>query len=180
MRSNSCRYWATLIYMLSVTDFNPKGTISEFGAHAGTKFEHAERWSIAKCRFSTKGSFDHHGKAEKENVKKEFREIKKPEHPRRSVRKLMNTLLTTHARMAVWKLQTWSRQRLDDLMFTSGTLPSWCPQEHTACIDFLCRQVRGRLVIVCGTPGPMAWLGNISASAHSTLTNWALLKSGEF
>ena len=70
MRSNLCRYWATLTYMLSVTDFNPKGTISEFRVHADTKFGHAGRWSIAKCRFSTKGSFDHHGKAEKESVMK--------------------------------------------------------------------------------------------------------------
>ena len=59
--------------MLSVTDFDPKGTISE----VRVKFGHAGRWSIAKCRFSTKGSFDHHGKAEKENVKKLFRKMKK-------------------------------------------------------------------------------------------------------
>ena len=56
--------------MLSVTDFDPKGTISEVRVHGGAKFGHAGRWSIAKCRFSTKGSFDRHGKAEKENVKK--------------------------------------------------------------------------------------------------------------
>ena len=33
MRSNSCR--TASIYMLSVTDFDPKGTISEVRVHAG-------------------------------------------------------------------------------------------------------------------------------------------------
>ena len=33
MPSNSCR--TTSIYMLSVTDFDPKGTISEVRVHAG-------------------------------------------------------------------------------------------------------------------------------------------------
>ena len=56
--------------MLSVTDFDPKGTISEVRVHGGAKFGHAGRWLIAKCRFSTKGSFDHHGKVEKEKRKK--------------------------------------------------------------------------------------------------------------
>ena len=56
--------------MLSVADFDPKRTISEVRVHGSAKFGLAGRWSIAKCRFSIKGSFDHHGKAEKENVKK--------------------------------------------------------------------------------------------------------------
>ena len=34
MRSNSCRSSSTSIYMLSVTDFDPKGTISEVRVHA--------------------------------------------------------------------------------------------------------------------------------------------------
>ena len=34
MRSNSCRSAATSIYTLSVTDFDPKGTISEVRVHA--------------------------------------------------------------------------------------------------------------------------------------------------
>ena len=87
MRSNQYRSSTASIYMLSVMDFNPKGTISQVRVHGGNKFGHAGRWSIVKCRFSTKGSFDHHGKAEKENVKKWFGKGKKPEHPRRSVRK---------------------------------------------------------------------------------------------
>ena len=42
--------------MLSVTDFDPKGTIqSEVRVHGGAKFGHAGRWSITKCRFSTRG-----------------------------------------------------------------------------------------------------------------------------
>ena len=35
--------------MLSVTDFEPKGTISEVRVHAGAKFGHTGCWSIAKC-----------------------------------------------------------------------------------------------------------------------------------
>ena len=35
--------------MLSVTDFYPKGTISEVRVHAGAKFGHTGCWSIAKC-----------------------------------------------------------------------------------------------------------------------------------
>ena len=34
--------------------------------------------------------------------------------------KKMSTLSTTHARMAVWKLNTWRRQRLDDWKFARG------------------------------------------------------------
>ena len=35
MQSNLCRSSTTSVYMLSVTDFNPKGTISEVRVHAG-------------------------------------------------------------------------------------------------------------------------------------------------
>ena len=81
IRSNSRIYSTSSIYMLSVTDFEPKGTISKVGVHAGAKFGHTGCWSIDKCgqrsrrnctggfrswppttcRFSTKRSFDHHG-----------------------------------------------------------------------------------------------------------------------
>ena len=76
--------------------------------------------------------------------------MKKPEHPRRSVRKMMNMLSTTHARMAVWKLKTWSRQRRDDWKFARSTLrvPIFCVG-----------QVRGCLISVCGAPSPTAWRG---------------------
>ena len=90
MRSNSCRFSTTSIYMLSVTDINPKRTISELRVHAGAKFGHTGCWSIAKCRFSTKlsKSFDHHGKTKKEIVKKKVWKNEKPEHPRRSLKKI--------------------------------------------------------------------------------------------
>ena len=148
MRSNSCSYWTTLIYMLSVTDFNPKGTISEVRNHGGAKFGHAGRWSFAKCRFSTKGSFDHHGKAEKKNVQKELRKWKN-----------LNILgdlwkrWWIRYRLHMWgwlceKLKTWRRQ---DSMVESlpGVFSSECPQEHTACTDLFCRsgEGRGRLII---------------------------------
>ena len=35
MRSNPCRSSPASMYMLSVTDFDPKGTISEVRLHAG-------------------------------------------------------------------------------------------------------------------------------------------------
>ena len=50
IRSNSRTFSTTSIYMLSVTDFKPKGTISEVSVHAGAKFGHTRWWSIAKCR----------------------------------------------------------------------------------------------------------------------------------
>ena len=50
IRSNSRIFSTTSIYMLSVTDFDPKGTISEVRVHAGAKFGHTGCWSIAKCR----------------------------------------------------------------------------------------------------------------------------------
>ena len=40
MRSNSRLFSTTSIYMLSVTDFDPKGTISEVRVHACAKFGH--------------------------------------------------------------------------------------------------------------------------------------------
>ena len=68
------------IYMLSVTDFDPKETISEVRVHAVALFGHSGCWSIAKCsRFSTKfsRSFDHHGKSKKELLKQKFQKWKK-------------------------------------------------------------------------------------------------------
>ena len=86
------------IYMLSVTDFDPKGTISEVRVHAGLYFGHTGCWSIAKCsqiscrnytggfrswppatcKFSTRRSFDHHGKGNGNFVqKKSFEKWKK-------------------------------------------------------------------------------------------------------
>ena len=41
--------------------------------------------------------------------------------------KLMSTISTTYARMAVWKLLTWSRQILDDWMFARGDAPKLVP-----------------------------------------------------
>ena len=61
-----CRSSTTLIYKLSVTDFNPKGTISEVRVHTGLYLV-TGCWSITKySRISTKfsssssRSFDHH------------------------------------------------------------------------------------------------------------------------
>ena len=87
------------IYILSVTDFDQKGAISEVRVHAGAKFGHIGCWSIAKysqssrrnytvgfrgwppatCRFSSRRSFHHHGKETVILCKKEFRKMKKSE-----------------------------------------------------------------------------------------------------
>ena len=82
MRSNQYRSSPALIYMLRVTNFDPKGTISEVRVHTGALFWHTGCWSIAKCsRFSTKisRSFDHHGKSKKEmpRLKNSFEKWKK-------------------------------------------------------------------------------------------------------
>ena len=47
----------TSIYMLSVTHFDPKWTISEVRVHAGPKFGHTECWSIAKCSQSPRRNY---------------------------------------------------------------------------------------------------------------------------
>ena len=97
MRSNSRICSTTMVYMLSVSDFDPKGTISEVRVHAGGKFGHTgllsigkcsqssrrkdtggfRSWPTATCRFSTRRSFDHHGKENSNSVKKCFENEKK-------------------------------------------------------------------------------------------------------
>ena len=88
--------------------------------------------------------------------------------------KLMNMLSTTLARMAVWKLKTWSRQRLDDWMFARVVFPSECTQEHTACADSLCRSGEGTSVNRLWSPRPTTWRGNNSklTSPHHGLIKW--------
>ena len=112
MRSNFCRSSATSIYMLSVTDFDPKGTISEVRVHAGAKFGHTGCWSIAKCRFCTKfsKSFDHHAETKKIVSKIE----KKTEHYRTSVRK--NWGVRYRVRMRGWLCERCKREVGKDSM----------------------------------------------------------------
>ena len=54
MPSNSRTFSTTSIYMLSVTDFVPKGTISEVSVPTGAKFRHIGCWLIAKCSQSSR------------------------------------------------------------------------------------------------------------------------------
>ena len=81
--------------MLSVTDFDLKGTTSEVRVHVGDRFGHAACWSIAKCSFSSKfsKSFDHHGKRKKAIVKKIVSKVKQPEHPWGSVRNIVEYVM---------------------------------------------------------------------------------------
>ena len=139
--------------MHSVMDFDPKGTISEVRVHGGAKLGHAGRWSIVKCRLSTKESFDHHNKVEDENVKKWFRKMKKPEHPRRSVRKYDEYVIDYACENGCVKVENVKTAKTR-LKVYQGVFPSECTQEHTACTDLLCRsgEGRGRLIIVCGAP----------------------------
>ena len=148
MRSNSCRYRTTSRYMLSVTDFDPKGTISKVRVHGGTKFVHAGRWSIAKCRFSAKGLFDHHGKAENENVKEKV--VSKNEKTWTSS-EICEKKWWTHYRLRMrWcenscvKVENVKTAKTRRLKVRQGMFPSECPQEHTACTDLLCRSGEGR------------------------------------
>ena len=76
--------------MLSVTQFDPKGTISEVRVHAGSIGTYwmpiyrqmlsdfmlelqrwFRSWPPATCKFSTRRSFDHHGKGNGDFVQKE-------------------------------------------------------------------------------------------------------------
>ena len=66
MRSNSCRSSTTSIYVLSVTDFDPKGTISEVKVHASANLDivDAGRSPIADSPRSSRNRLiilDHHG-----------------------------------------------------------------------------------------------------------------------
>ena len=146
-------------YLLSVTDFYPKGTTSEVRVHAGTLFGRTGCWSIAKCSwFSTKlsRSFDRHGKTTEELQKKSFEKWKKtPVRPRRSVRKIdeyviFYTCEDASVNFSNGKSVTWE-------MFARGR---WDAPTRTSCVYrvILCRsgEGRGRLTIVCGVPRPTA------------------------
>ena len=79
IRSNLCRSSTTSIYMLSVTDFDPFPR-SEF-----TPAPNADSPRSSRNRLITIV------KLKKKLLKKKFRKMKKPEHPRRSLKNLMNT-----------------------------------------------------------------------------------------
>ena len=82
--------------MLSVPEFDRKGTISKVRVHVGGRFVHTACWSIAKCSFSSKFSklFDHHGKIKKEMCEKNVsKKKKKPEHPRISARNIVERVI---------------------------------------------------------------------------------------
>ena len=69
-------------------------------------------WYLVTNRLSTKRSFDHHGKKWKNlNARRDF--VSKNCHR-------MKALSTAHARMPVWRLQTWSRLRWATAFVTLG------------------------------------------------------------
>ena len=73
---------------------------------------------------------------------------------------MMNTLSTSHPRMAVWKLKTWKRQRLDDWKFARGCSRARAHKSTLHVPIYCAGQVRGGrrcLIIVCGAPRPTAW-----------------------
>ena len=122
----------------------PKGPISEVRVYGGAKFGHAGRWSIAKCRFSTKGSFDYHGKAEKENVKSSSKNEKTWISSEVCQKKWW---IRYRLRMRGCLCKSWKREAGKESMIESslgpGVFPTECPQEHTACTDLLCRSSEG-------------------------------------
>ena len=172
MRSNLYGSSPASIYMLSVTDFNPNGTISEVRVHAGDLFGHTGRWPIAKrSRFSTKlsrsfdhhgnRSFDHHGETKKELLKQIVsRNEKKPGRPQRSVRKIDEYVIDyvcedACVKFANVKSVTWeifARGRWDALTRT--------PSVYRVIVPVRWGEGRGRLIIVCGAPWPTTWRGN--------------------
>ena len=154
MQSNLCRSSTTSIYMLSITDFDPKGTISEARVHAGATFGHTGCWLIAKCRFSMKlsRSFDHHGKTLKEMVKKKISKMKiKSWRARRSVRKIDEYVIDYACEGACVKVA--------NVMSVKKCLPGGCSQAptRTPCVYRFIVPIRWRLIIVCRLWSPLAY-----------------------
>ena len=58
-------------------------------------------------------------------------------------KKMMNTLSTTHARMAVWKLKTWRGQRLDAWKFARGCSQASAHKSTVRVPIYCAGQVRG-------------------------------------
>ena len=146
--------------MLGVKDFDPKGTISEVRVHSGAKFGQARRWSIAKCRFSSKGSFDHHGKAEKENVKLVSKNEKTWTLCRDLWEKMMYTLTNMHAR----KVEKCEDGKDSMIERSPRGVPKREPTRGHCVYRFIVPvrwgERRGHLIIVCGASRPTAWRRN--------------------
>ena len=142
MGSNSCRSSNTSIYMLSVTDIDPNCKMNPFPRSGFTPatFGHTGCWSMTKCRFSTNfsKSFDHHGttKKEKKSLKMSFEMRKNLNFLQNLWVILIKTFSTTHWRMPVWKLQTWSQ------VYAKKCLPGVCiPSQEptrTPCVSNFC------------------------------------------
>ena len=172
MRSNEYRSSPASIYMLSVTDFDPKGTISEVRVHAGAKFRHTKCWSIAKCGFSMKfsKSFDHHGKTKNEIVKKL---VSKNENLN-ILRDLWGNLMTCYQlRMRGWLCESCKRKVGKDSMneCSPGARSQACPHKSTLRVPVYCAgKVRGRvtraLVVVEPHTPPMINVGTETAFRH--------------
>ena len=88
MRSNPGKLQLHLSTRLASRISTRKGTISEVREITPGYLWTNGCWLIAKCRFSTRGFFDHYGKTKKQMVKNRFENWKKPVRPQRSVRKI--------------------------------------------------------------------------------------------
>ena len=146
-------HWSTSLVSRILVQKEP--AISEVRVHGCTKFGYAGRWSIAKCRFSTKGSFDHHGKAEKGNVKMKFWKMKKPEHPRGSgsVRKIDEYVIDDACEDGCVKVENVKSAKTRFLNVLQGVFPNECPQGHTACTNLLCWSGEGTSTRAAGGSG---------------------------
>ena len=142
MRSNSCRYWTTQIYLASRIS-TQKDPFPRSEYTAALNFDMLDAGRPPNADSPPKDQFWSPWWTLKRKRKKVVSENEKPEHPLRSVRKLMNTLSTTHARMAVWKLKTWRRQRLDDWMFARGCSQASAHKSTLRVLIYCAGQVRG-------------------------------------
>ena len=68
MPSNACISSTTSIYMLSITDFDPKGTVSEVRVHTGPHLDIVDADPPMQILPKFLKVFYHHGKVKKKNV----------------------------------------------------------------------------------------------------------------
>ena len=163
MRSNQYRSSPASIYMLSVTDFDQRGTISDVWVHAVALFWHTGCRSIATCsRYSTKfsRSFDHHGKTKKELFKNSFEKSRKITWTSSEICE-KSWLICSRLRMRGCQCAILKRE--------VGNLRNVRQREvgrsnkSTRCVPSYCAgQVwggEGHIIVVCGAPWPTAWWG---------------------
>ena len=144
--------------MLSVTDFDSKGTISEVRVHGGANLDMLDAGRSPNADSPPRDHLITMVKLKKKTYKKVVSKNEKPEHPRWSVRKNDDYVMDYTCEDGCVKVENLKTAKTRLLKVRQGVFPSVCPQEHIACTDLLCRsgEGRGRLKIACEAPRPLA------------------------